>query len=515
MAHGWFGQVSDMRTSTAEATVLDLFAGCGGLSLGFRTAGFDILGGIELDPTAAATHGTNFHPEEAGHGVPLDVHKEPLQILKALGLKPEQAKVTVLIGGPPCQAFARVGRAKLRSESARREGHTDHRAWIEDPRAGLYARYLHYVDTLQPQALLMENVPDVLNHGGTNVAEEICDELDRHGYESSYTLLNAVHYGVPQMRERMFLVAYRKNLRVGAIRWPRPTHAHDLPGGYYGTRSCALRPLSAHLSGDPPADHQKVRYCDMDPAADADLPVAVTAEDALHDLPRIHAMYLLEEGRLKRGARPLDRNIDYRSTVRHPYAQLMRSWPGLSTTTSVSAHEIRYLPRDYRIFNQMRAGDQYPEAYKLAWRLLQVHLDTLANPPAPGSREYDLLVAQFVPPYDVTKFPNKWRKMERDHPSRTLMAHLGKDSYSHIHYDSAQARTISVREAARLQSFPDGFVFRGSMNAGFRQIGNAVPPLLAYALARQIRKQLGLHQQPDIRRDLMRTGSRHHAHSIN
>jgi DNA (cytosine-5)-methyltransferase 1 len=92
--------------------------------------------------------------------------------------------------------------------------------------------------------------------------------------------------------------------------------------------------------------------------------------------------------------------------------------------------------------------------------------------------------------------------MERDEPARTLMAHLGKDSYSHIHYDSWQARTISVREAARLQSFPDGFVFCGSMNAGFRQIGNAVPPLLAYALARQIRRQLGLRQRPDIRKQL-------------
>lgn len=71
------------------------------------------------------------------------------------------------------------------------------------------------------------------------------------------------------------------------------------------------------------------------------------------------------------------------------------------------------------------------------------------------------------------------------------MAHLGKDSYSHIHYDSAQARTISVREAARLQSFPDGFVFRGTMNPAFRQIGNAVPPLLAKALADAIRQAFG------------------------
>lgn len=70
------------------------------------------------------------------------------------------------------------------------------------------------------------------------------------------------------------------------------------------------------------------------------------------------------------------------------------------------------------------------------------------------------------------------------------MAHLEKDSYSHIHYESAQARTISVREAARLQSFPDGFVVCGTMNPAFRQIGNAVPPLLAKAIAQEIRATL-------------------------
>lgn len=88
------------------------------------------------------------------------------------------------------------------------------------------------------------------------------------------------------------------------------------------------------------------------------------------------------------------------------------------------------------------------------------------------------------------KFPNKWRKMEADQPARTLMAHLGKDGYSHIHYDSSQSRTISVREAARLQSFPDGFVFQGPMNPAFRQIGNAVPPLMSKALAEIIIQEL-------------------------
>src|SRR5207248_2372929 len=107
-----------------------------------------------------------------------------------------------------------------------------------------------------------------------------------------------------------------------------------------------------------------------------------------------------------------------------------------------------------------------------------------------GTTVWNELRASIVPPYDPGKFPNKWRKMEPDLPARTLMAHLGKDGYSHIHYDSTQARTISVREAARLQSFPDGFRFAGTMNPAFRQIGNAVPPLMARAIAHSMMQVL-------------------------
>ena len=95
-----------------------------------------------------------------------------------------------------------------------------------------------------------------------------------------------------------------------------------------------------------------------------------------------------------------------------------------------------------------------------------------------------------VPPYDPAKFPNKWWKLDPVKPSRTLTAHMGKDTYSHIHYDSSQKRMVSVREAARLQSFPDGFRFAGEMNASFRQIGNAVPPLLGKAVAASLKNQL-------------------------
>jgi DNA (cytosine-5)-methyltransferase 1 len=342
----------------------------------------------------------------------------------------------------------------------------------------------------------MENVPDVLNHGGDNVAEHICDSLEELGYSCSYTLLNAVHYGVPQMRERMFLVAYRKDLGVQKIQWPAPTHAHELPRGYGGTRACALRTVN-NLS-------TKSRYKDP-PKAGNDLPPAVTAEQALSDLPKIHAIELLQKREISRGARPLHRRVDYPSEPQHPYACQMRQWPRIRTSrrnqaAAVTGHEIRYLPRDYRIFACMAPGDQYPEAHQRALQMFKQELGKRSPDLTPDSPRYKALHDDFVPPYDPNKFPNKWRKMEPDAPARTLMAHLGKDSYSHIHYDSKQARTISVREAARLQSFPDGFEFCGSMNAGFRQIGNAVPPLLAYALAREISKQLGHTPRRDFRK---------------
>jgi DNA (cytosine-5)-methyltransferase 1 len=139
----------------------------------------------------------------------------------------------------------------------------------------------------------------------------------------------------------------------------------------------------------------------------------------------------------------------------------------------------------------MRPGDQYPEAYQVAVQRFKKELARhISERRIVASTEGGDLWKSIVPPYDPEKFPNKWWKMVADQPSRTLTAHIGKDTYSHIHYDSSQARTISVREAARLQSFPDGFQFAGAMNAAFRQIGNAVPPLLARAIANTIRRQL-------------------------
>lgn len=136
----------------------------------------------------------------------------------------------------------------------------------------------------------------------------------------------------------------------------------------------------------------------------------------------------------------------------------------------------------------MKWGDEYPAAHKVAVRLFEREAEKRGL--KEGSKEHKELCRQMVPPYPVNNFPNRWAKLHPDRPARTLMAHLGKDSYSHIHYDGEQRRCISVREAARLQSFPDGFVFSGTMNPAFRQIGNAVPPLMARALATKMLEAL-------------------------
>lgn len=189
--------------------VLDLFSGCGGISLGFQAAGFRIDAAVELDELAAATHARNFHgglDEEmlSRHARSRDITQiEPDELTQELGLGGVQDAFDVLVGGPPCQAYARVGRAKLREIA-------EHpRAFKVDPRGNLYLRYLHFVKATQPLALLMENVPDVLNYGGHNVMGEVAEALEDLGYTARYSLINTAFHGVPQMRDRVFLIAYR------------------------------------------------------------------------------------------------------------------------------------------------------------------------------------------------------------------------------------------------------------------------------------------------------------------
>ena len=217
--------------SGAKPRVLDLFSGCGGLSLGFHAAGFQIAAAVEFDPDAAKSHGINFHAGKDEHCRNRDITKTPpLRLSAELGLGNPAGAFDVIIGGPPCQAFARVGRSKLREVADHPE------AFRHDPRARLYIEYLGYVDACAPLAVVMENVPDMMNHGGHNIAEEVAEVLENRGYVCGYTLLNSAYYGVPQMRERMLLIALHRKL-ANRVALPPPTHWIDLPSGYDGSRA--------------------------------------------------------------------------------------------------------------------------------------------------------------------------------------------------------------------------------------------------------------------------------------
>lgn len=301
----------------AAPRVLDLFSGCGGISLGFKAAGFEIAAAVELEPDAAASHAANFHPSDPRHAEPRDITGTTAAALTSeLGLGDVARAFDVLVGGPPCQAFARVGRSKLREVAEHPE------AFRHDARAQLYIHYLSYVEACAPLAVVMENVPDILNHGGHNIAEEVAVVLESKGYTCRYSLLNAAFYGVPQMRERMILIAIRREL-AGEVHMPTPTHWIELPPGYSGTRAVALKLVRSRRSPSE-ADH-----CCEAPRASRELPAAVTAESALSDLPPIFARQQLEAGTLRRGRRAFNVAVPYSSPPElGEFAQTMRSWSG-------------------------------------------------------------------------------------------------------------------------------------------------------------------------------------------
>lgn len=456
---------------------LEICSGAGGLSLGLKTAGFNLAAHIEIDPEAAASYALNFGRDQDFDDEwarPRDMeHSSASQLVSDLGFTTSASEsFDLLAAGLPCQAFARIGRSKLRSVAGKDD------AFQKDPRAILYRRFLEYVEDTQPLIILMENVPDILNFGGHNVPEEICDTLERAGYRTGYTILNAAYYGVPQVRERLFIIALAEELGQ-TPQFPAPTHFLNLPKGYEGSRRVALK----HVD-------KASRYFHPIPTPHDRLKQAIGTRNALEDLPRIKE-HVVAPSIIRK--RRLSDILPYRECKAPPsaYATSMREWPDFETSEGTNGHLVRLTPRDFPIFAKMKNGGDYPHAREVAEKFFaEAVLTSGMISRRKESKAYQDLRTSIVPPYDPGKFPNKWWKLDPSKPSRTLTAHMGKDTYSHIHYDSKQSRTVSVREAARLQSFPDGFVFAGAMNAAFRQIGNAVPPLLSLAVAKVLKDQL-------------------------
>jgi DNA (cytosine-5)-methyltransferase 1 len=436
--------------------VLDLFAGCGGMSLGFQTAGFNITSHIEHDKSSYQTASRNVKPGSGFDGC-MDIHDFNAG---------REDEFDVVIGGPPCQAYSLAGRGKLASVMGIGNAH------LADSRSELYREYLRVVKEVMPRAVIMENVPEILSYGNLDIPSEICRKLNRLGYHCRFTILNAAEYGVPQYRERFFLIAIRKD--TGSIPvFPSPTH--KIPR----ERQVARIRMKNYIK------KTDSKFAVIPPTCEnyEFLPEFITTYEALADLPVLST----QTGKpwLFKNTTPLPYSMEPHSA----YAKFMRSWPGFPKPTEVTANGCRNTPRDFPIFKKMKEGDKYPEAHQIATELFREKLLAfeISSGKAPEENEIQRIKKETIPPYDNTKFHDKWRKLQKNEPSHTVVAHLAVDTYSHIHYDSGQARAITVREAARLQSFPDSFQLPSSLADAFKQIGNAVPPLLAYHLARAVK----------------------------
>ncbi|MFC4427173.1 DNA (cytosine-5-)-methyltransferase [Deinococcus navajonensis] len=413
----WRGQQVELATRSARPTMVDLFCGAGGLSEGFRQAGFRTVFAIDQNPVAIRSFRLN-HPEVPSEQVVCDdlrnFRDDARRILDALGGQ----QVDVLVGGPPCQGFSRAG---WRSRTSTRQVQA-----TADDRNYLFEELIGLLEVLRPRVVIMENVPgigEVRFPDGTSFLEVTVEAMRSLGYDSTVWTLDAATYGVPQHRVRRIIVGSR----IGPVP-PPPTPTHRAVSNQYRE---TVQPTGEHLK--PP----------------------VTVEEAIGDLPPLPASagQWIDLPRPRVGRR---RTKGYSGEMGHPMNLLF-------------SHVTRYHnDLDLRRYATMRPGDNY---------LALLRRDhTLEN-------------------YRTDGFEDKYFRLAPDRPSKTIVAHLQKDGNSFIH--PSQPRSISVREAARLQSFSDEYIFTGSRGDQFLQIGNAVPPLLARTIAHTLMAHLDATAETD------------------
>lgn len=430
--------------------VIDLFSGCGGLALGFEKAGFDIAAGVELIQEAYQTITYNLDYRYGRN--PTHICGDITEISADIFKNRFGDEGCIVIGGPPCQAYSLAGRAKLRSLG-------DDRINTNDARGYLYQDFLRFVYGLDARAVVMENVPESTKYGDMNIPEIVCSSLEENGYRAYWTILNSADYGVPQIRERVIVVGI-KNSEKYDINLPIPTHrsADDYQTQYQKRLESFSK--NNHFRC-PIMSKNAEKYWVTVGEAFSDMPVLFPTADSKYRVVQ------------------LNEELDYMSEPQNEFQYNMRNWYGVESP-SLTANAFRNNKRDFIIFEKMKQGDNYNDASEIADKLFEKEAKMFGY--VPESDEYKKLRKKMVPVYDREKFSGKWRRLDETKPAYTLVAHLSKDTYSHIH--PTEPRGISVREAARIQSFPDDFFFSCSMGDAYKQIGNAVPPLLAYAVAK-------------------------------
>ena len=338
---------------------IDLFCGCGGLSLGFESAGFNVLLGIDSWKDAIDTFNFN-HKNSKGICADLSEIK-PHDIAHYLGGK----RIDIIIGGPPCQGFSVAGKRI-----------------IDDERNRLYKNFVIFTEYYKPQAILLENVPNILSIGNGIVRDSIIWDFTDLGYKVSYKVLMASDYGVPQNRRRAFFVGLKNG------------HEFVFP------QKTVSQPI--------------------------------TSFEALSDLPE----YSLADGSV------------YPSPPMSEYQRLMRKKSQKAYNHQATEHS----KRTKEIISLVPNGGNYKNLPPELQNTRRVHI--------------------------------AWTRLDSTKPSFTI--DTGHNHHFHYKYN----RVPTVRESARLQSFPDNFIFLGNKGSQLRQAGNAVPPILAEIIAKGIKNEL-------------------------
>lgn len=376
---------------------VDLFAGAGGMTLGFEQAGFDVLASIEIDPIHCATHEFNFPFWTIFCKSVVDITGAEIRSCSSIG----DREIDVVFGGPPCQGFSLIGKRVF-----------------DDPRNSLINHFIRLVLQLQPKYFVLENVKGMTLGKHREFISVILNEFEQNGYKirKNYKVLNAAEYGVPQNRERLFLLGCRQDLEL-------PNYPEQI-----------TRTAKSNKAG-----------------LNNQLPLSPTVWDAIGDLPEIedYIELLEKDWVIADFGKPSD------------YGRQLR---GLCSSDNDYSYARKY---DSRMLTSSLRTKHTLESIKR-------FESTPAGKTEPVSRFY---------------------KLAPEGISNTLRAGTASNRGA---FTSARPihpftpRCITVREAARLHSYPDWFRFHVTKWHGFRQIGNSVPPLLAKAVASEIIKVLGV-----------------------
>jgi len=393
--------------------VIDLFAGAGGLSLGFEQAGFDVLAAVEYDPVHCAVHEFNAPLTEI---VCADASKlTPERLFEAAeagaarhGRKNWDGEIDAIVGGPPCQGFSTIGKRL-----------------IDDTRNRLVFDFFRLVSTLKPRYFVMENVPGMAAGGHSAILGRFIEEFEQIGYRVVPKVLSAADYGVPQLRRRLIVMGSRLDQAEAHHPNPRVSPVPKTPGARLP------RPIP-------------------------DLPIGPTVWQAIGDLP------------------DLDRFADLRA----------------SDQTDLPARTFAAMERRASAYAKaMRGEDPGDRSHPRHW-----------NPTALTSSartiHTDLSIERFAAtPQGETEPISRFYRLHPKGLCNTLRAGTGSERGAYtsprpIH--PRLPRVISVREAARLHSIPDWFRLHATKWHGFRQIGNAVAPMMGRAVAESIVEALML-----------------------